>query len=823
MGANFYPACWDASGLPRDFSTVSGASSVNTDSTGASPQELLSLAASATARGLSESFFQDLVRYLAEGFGATYTLVGELVSGEAKKINVLASWRNNARGRKFVYPLEGAPCENVVGSGTCWYVDGVAEKFPKDAGLAKNSIVSYVGTPLFASDGRPLGLLAVMDKNPRKDSADLRAFLAICANRAGVELERLQAKIRSEKSEHFADRIVETSPLIIYVYDLVDRKNVYANRQLAQQLGYSTEKITEMGSNFLEQIVHPEDLPRLPLAGYWSQSADQDILSTEYRVRSADGTWRWFLGTDAIFQRSDDGGVRQILGTALEITELKNARQALENSERNYRSLFEQADDGIFIASTDRRILEVNPAACRMLGYTSEELLTLRTDDMIAPENLRELPLRFPENEPEGFFIIERVLKRKDGSRFLAEVSARMLRDGRRQAIVRDIDGRRKLEAQLQQSQKMELVGRLAGGVAHDLNNMLQAITGFAAIAQSPESEDEGKESISEILSASARARDLTQQLLAFGRRQTLKLADTNLSELLERLLRMLRRLIGATVDLRFHPMESIGNVRCDRTQIEQVVMNLCINARDAMPNGGVVAITLSNTELAAEDLTSNENAKPGPFAQMRIADDGEGISRENLTRIFEPFFSTKEKNSGTGLGLSVVHGIVEQHGGIVKVTSNPGKGTVFDVFLPTVAPSEPSTRSPTRTEFPSGGHTALVAEDDAAVRALLVRVLERAEFNVLVARDGREALDTFQKHDGEIDVAVLDVMMPHMSGQEVLERVRITHPAIPIVLCSGYTKALAISADELSGNTALLRKPFETEELLNTIRQFVR
>ncbi|HNX51350.1 MAG TPA: ATP-binding protein, partial [Thermoanaerobaculaceae bacterium] len=347
----------------------------------------------------------------------------------------------------------------------------------------------------------------------------------------------------------------------------------------------------------------------------------------------------------------------------------------------------------------------------------------------------------------------------------------------------------RRAEAQLRSSQKMEAIGLLAGGVAHDFNNILQVIRGHAGFLQeSPVASPQDREDIDAIQAAAQRAAQLTRQLLAFSRKQALNMEPLEVNALVADLAKMLRRVLGEHIDLQVLLLPEPVTLLADKGQIEQVLLNLCLNARDAMPGGGRIVLSLERTVLAAGDCARSADLKPGPHLVIKVSDTGCGMPRAVLDRLFEPFFTTKPPGKGTGLGLSVVYGIIHQHGGAISVYSEVGSGTVFRILLPLVSTELQPASDPAKAGFPVGHGTLLLAEDDPAVRTLAVRELGRNGFHVLTAGDGEEAEAVLARHHQEIRLAVLDVLMPKRSGRQVHDYLKAHHPGIRVLFCSGYT-----------------------------------
>jgi PAS domain S-box-containing protein len=376
------------------------------------------------------------------------------------------------------------------------------------------------------------------------------------------------------------------------------------------------------------------------------------------------------------------------------------------------------------------------------------------------------------------------------------------------------------LEDQLRVSQKMEAVGLLAGGVAHDFNNLLQVIKGYTAFALEASTPwEERRASLEQVRGAADRAAQLTQQLLAFGRQQTLQKGDLDLNVAITDLLRMIRRVIGEQITIAFAPGHALGNVRADRAQIDQVLLNLCLNARDALPAGGRITIEAENVLVSSTFRESHPWAKPGRYVLVTVSDNGVGMTKETAARIFEPFFTTKPKDKGTGLGLSVVYGVVKQHDGMIQVYSEPGKGTTFKIYLPIVANAFTESSSKASPLHPRGTETILLAEDEPLVRELARRILSRSGYTVLMANDGVEACALFALHGPEISLVILDVVMPQLGGPEAYERMVAARPALPVIFCSGYAGS-ALEAKIISApGSRLLAKPYGADEMLAAVR----
>jgi len=507
--------------------------------------------------------------------------------------------------------------------------------------------------------------------------------------------------------------------------------------------------------------------------------------------------------------------------------ERSHAEAELRASEATYRSLVEDSPFGIFRSTPDGQLLAVNPALVSILGYDSEEELlhkNMAADVYVDPaQRARLLDEVLMLDSLTG----ESLWRRKDAKTITVRHTARVVRDAEGRVeyfnvLVEDITEHKLLEAQLRQAQKMEAVGRLAGGIAHDFNNLLTAILGSADLlldTLSPDAPE--REDLDEIRKAAKRAADLTRQLLAFSRQQVLAPQVLDVNALLTNLEKLLRRLIGEHIELRTALAPNVGAVQADPGQLEQVIVNLAVNARDAMPQGGQLTIETANAELDEAYAAEHFPARPGSYVLLAVTDTGTGMDAQTKSHIFEPFFTTKEKGKGTGLGLATVYGIVKQSDGYIWVYSEPGHGTSFKIYLPRVAEAP----GPARPGFElsasvRGSETVFVVEDDEMVRALIRRMLETRGYTVLLAPHGDEALQLLERHPGRVDLLMTDVVMPGMSGRDLADRVAERRPGIKVLYLSGYTDDAIVRHGVLEPGIAFLQKPFSADALARKVRE---
>ena len=517
--------------------------------------------------------------------------------------------------------------------------------------------------------------------------------------------------------------------------------------------------------------------------------------------------------------------VSQQLASAVEH---KRNEEALRRSESRYRSLVQSAVYSIYRSSLEGQFLDVNPALVSMLGYDSaDEVLALdpRREVFVDSRELARLMHDFQSgNRLDN---IEVRWKRKDGKVITVRLSGSVVNslDGNQvlEIIAEDVTEQRVLENQFRQAQKMEAVGRLAGGVAHDFNNLLMVISGYTEVLlERTESRNPLYPKIQAIHQATERATSVTRQLLAFSRKQMLELKVVDVNAIVADMERLLRPLIGENVELQTRLARDLGRTRADAGQIEQVIMNLVVNSRDAMPNGGRITIQTTNVTLDKGELRREYSyIQPGSYVMLSVGDNGHGMDKETQARIFEPFFTTKEKGKGTGLGLSTVYGIIKQSGGYILVQSEVGQGTTFRIYLPRVGEAaQPASRVPVPLELNGGSETVLLVEDEESVRELVRETLEAKGYRVLEAENGEAALRLTSQHSDSIEMLITDVVMPGMSGRELSARLCASHPHTKVLYLSGYTEDAIVHEGVLEAGTAFLQKPFTLHTLARKVRE---
>jgi PAS domain S-box-containing protein len=664
------------------------------------------------ARGVSattgETFFRSLVEHIARLLEADIAFIGELVGERADRVRSIAVCNDGRIADNFEYDLVNSPCENVINDADkkiCSFPSGVQQRFPGDVMLVLRGIEGYVGTPLFDSAGRALGIMVLLYKKPVTNLKLAESMLQIFGVRAAAELERMQAE------------------------------------------------------------------------------------------------------------------------------------ESLRLSEKKYRDIFESAPIGIFQSTPDGRFISANTTLARILGYASaEELMAVNiTEDVYL--NREQRAALIDEYDSMGrAYDLELLWKKKDKTPVWIQLTAFAAKDEERKTLhyecfVRDITERKKAEdalqraeEQLRHSQKMEAVGRLAGGVAHDFNNLLTAIMGCSELLSLQLSAGDPLRPLAdEIFRAGERAAALTAQLLAFSRKQMLQPKVLSLNSVVTDLEKMFRRLIGEDIELVTVLAPDLGPVKADPGQLEQVILNLIVNSRDAMPGGGKVIIETSNVDFNDMDLSAHPDARTGPYVMLAVSDTGAGMDSETRSRIFEPFFTTKQVGQGTGLGLSTVYGIIKQSDGDISVYSEPGAGTTFKVYLPRVKAESEKRTGEKESKFagmPRGTETVLVVEDDQTVRKLACRALRLSGYHVLEAANAGEALLICERHEGLIHLMLVDVIMPQMNGRDLALRLSPLRPEMKTLFMSGYTDNAVFHQSGLDSNVLFIQKPFTPNIISRKVRQ---
>jgi PAS domain S-box-containing protein len=628
---------------------------------------------------------------------------------------------------------------------------------------------------------------------------------------------RAEAEIR-ELNRELERQVVQYRMLLDQASDAIfitdgDRNYTEVNDAACTLLGYSRDELLRMS---VPDITVPEDNPGQLLR--FSRMRTGETMLSERILRRKDGS---LVLAELNSRQLPDGRFQAIARDIM-------LRKRLEKEQLRLATAVEQADEAIVITDPSATILYVNPAFERVSGYPRSELV-----------GANSRILQSGQHDVEFYQVMWSTLLAgetwhgtlvnlsKQGSLFEEDATITPIRDSDGTVVSyvgvkRDVTHERKLEEQLRQAQKMEAIGQLAGGIAHDFNNLITAIRGYSELVRDSLPPDAGqREDIDQVLLAADRAADLTRQLLAFSRRQVLQPRILSPSETVGGIAPMLRRLLGEHIELVTRADPDLGRIRVDPSQLEQIIVNLAVNARDAMPGGGQLLIETANADVGGESGTVRAGTSLRRCVLLRVADTGTGMGEAIRARAFEPFFTTKDQGSGTGMGLAMVYGIVRQSGGEIYLLSEIGRGTTVEIYLPRVdEPAVVDSPSQLAVGVPRGSETVLLAEDEESVRTLARRALEGLGYTVIVAVDGIEAAALAERHGRPIDLLVTDVVMPHMGGPQLAGRLRATRPNLTVLYVSGFMGSAA--ADLTAPGTSVLTKPFTREQLGRAVRRAI-
>ncbi len=647
--------------------------------------------------------------------------------------------------------------------------------------------------------------------------------------------KRRMAEDALRRSEKLLSDILDGSPIPMFVIGK-DHRIIKWNKALEEYSGIRANEI--IGTDQQWRPFYKEKRPLMAdllidgkeerLSDFYIQYAKNILVEGSYEglgffpALGKDGTWLHFT---ASIIKDSKGVIIGALETLKDITEWKRTEEELRESREYLAQIINQISDPIFVKDSEHKYVLVNNAMCTFEGRTREQLLghnSFEEHDDALTESLIERESEVLRTGEEN--ISEDVVKDSQGKNhsFLAKKAFLVDKKGNRQivGVLRDITEYKRLEAQFMQAQKMDAIGALAGGVAHDFNNLLNVINGYCELVLEDLAEDNPvRKDIQQISLAGIRAQSLTAQLLAFSRKQILQPAVLDLNNVIEDSYLMLRRLIPENIDLVISPQPDLGMIYADPGQIQQILMNLVVNARDAMPQGGKVTIETANVDYDDEYVRSHPMVKTGSYEMIAISDNGVGMDETTKSRLFEPFYTTKGK--GTGLGLSIVYGIVKQSDGFIWVYSEPGQGATFKVNFPRVEGKASKLKEEIESEeMAQGIETVLIAEDESSIRSLAARILRERGYTVLEASNGQEALEVARAYAGEILLVITDVIMPEMNGKDLVAQLENGRPQIKVLYISGYTDNAIVHHGILDSGIAFLQKPFTVLNLARKVRE---
>ncbi len=676
----------------------------------------------------------------------------------------------------------------------------------------------------------------VLDRYSSPIGKDGKYYGRIITFRDITERKRSERALRASRLQ--LSEAMDLAHIVYWEYDPGARAFVFNDPFYTF---YGTTSLQEGGylmtrEEYANRFIYPEDRPLY--YQFVEQSSlkpgPESVSDMEHRIIRRDGEVRDVLARVRVV-KDDSGRIVKRYGANQDITARKQMEKAVQESEEQFRKMFEESPLGMVMAGADLRFIRANAAFCRMMGYTEQELASLTFKDITHPEHIAEDTLRVNDllTGKIPLYRTEKRYVRKDKGVVWGSSTVGIMRgrDGRflyALAIVEDItqqkqseEEKRRLESQLRQAQKMEAIGTLAGGIAHDFNNMLAVIIGNAELALDDVAGVDGpKRNMEQIITASKRARDLVKQILTFSRKTEQSKHPLKLSPLIEETCDLLRGTLPSTIRMKFQLEAESDTVYADPSQMEQVLMNLATNAAHAMGNGGgVLAFDLSGVVVTQDGLKPDAGMSPGRYVKLSVRDTGTGMTDEVQRRIFEPFFTTKAAGQGTGMGLAVVYGIVKGHNGVITVESEPGTGSVFHVFLPSVeAPA--GNRKEETGKIPRGMERILLVDDEPAVVEMTAQILERLGYDVTTAGSGIDAWSSFARDPYAFDLVLTDQTMPDLTGIDLAKRILDVRKDLPIILFTGYSEAVSPEMAKKAGITQFLAKPLVRQEVAETIRR---
>jgi PAS domain S-box-containing protein len=650
----------------------------------------------------------------------------------------------------------------------------------------------------------------------------LRRVSKVNAHLEALVASRTSALATSEQDLHRSEErlrmLLASLPDVTWT-TAASGQTIYISPNVERIIGYTEKEIYERGEKLWSSRIHPDDRQRV-IDAFHELFSEGRSFDVEYRIQCKDASWIWIY--DRAITTHEEGGVWYADGIFSDITERKEAEEAR-------RTIIQAALDGFYLVSMQGKLLEVNDAYCAMSGYSREELLQMSVRDLECQENAAEVAEHMERLTVEHSGRFETRHRRKSGEIIDIETSVTFQR-GRFACFLRNLTDRKRsekekraLEEQLQHAQKMEAVGRLAGGVAHDFNNLLMVIQSYTElVCDSLPAGDQLRQYAQQVLKATDRGASLTRQMLAFGRKQMLSPVVLDLSELIDETVRMLKRLIGEDIEVIVNSADSLWAIEADPDQMVQVLMNLCVNARDAMPQGGNLTLTTNNVKVDDSFAATHEYISHGDYVMLSVTDTGQGMSKQVQDRLFEPFFTTKGVGKGTGLGLATVYGIVKQSNGYVWFNSELEQGTTCTIYLPRVQQPVATTAVRNIEQSQRGTETLLVVEDEQALREAVCEFLRSLGYDVLAADSGQHALSIASLHNRPVDVLVTDVVMPGMSGRQISQILGSLLPALKTIYMSGYTDDAVVRHGIRESAVAFLQKPFSLATLARKVREVI-
>jgi PAS domain S-box-containing protein len=793
-------------------------------------EDALRSAALAVSSAQGPTVFQELARFLAATLKVDCAFIAVPLDGAPGWMRVLAFCLDGRVRENFDYAISGTACETVVGKAFKLYPSRLHEAFPSDTDFADLGFESYAGFPLTSSAGGPLGLVAIVSRAVMTEGEFIEAVLKIFAVRAGAELERMRGEEALRVSESSYRAIFEASEDAIFIHDWDTAAIVDVNPKACASYGYSYDEMKRLTISDISSNEYPyteeEAAKRL------AQAKSGKPVHFEWHRRSRDGSLHW---DEVTLKEAMIGGRRRIVAFTREITERKRAEQALRASEEQYRQIFNASVDAMVLRDADYRVVDANPAALAMSGYSRDEVIGTDRALLQASDLTKSIRARLKDVLAGQHVHFEGKAIIKSGKLIDVEFRGMPVQyHGRPHVltIARDLTERRRaesqrseLEAQLRQAQKMEAIGHLTGGIAHDFNNLLTTIMGYIVLAgdrQAAGGDTKLAGYLAQARRSCERARDLIQQMLTFSRGRRGEPRPLLLPSLVKESVKLFRSSLPSTVEIMTDLESEVPPVMLDPVHLDQVLLNLCLNARDAMNGVGNIRVSVSASGAGQGLCTACRAPVEGERVELCVEDDGPGIPAPILDRIFEPFFTTKDAGKGSGMGLATVHGIVHEHGGHVIVESRPGEGARIRVLFQAIsgAGREQAVAGGDRR----GGHAVaaraklrgrvLLVDDEESVAGFMDDLLQTWGLDVTVAHSGPQARELIGRDPEQFDLVITDQVMPGITGMELAREMLAVRPDLPVILYTGFSAGVEQADIESVGIRAMLPKPVDPDAL---------
>lgn len=766
---------------------------------------------------IGEKFFESSVRHFAKILDADLTLIGEISQREeGAVVRTIAFSDDGELQDNFEYELKGAPCEEATKKGMCSYLRGVAGLFPQDKTMRRRGVEAYVGVGLYDSRGQPMGIMAAMYLNPLENVKFAEAVLRIFASRAAAEIERKRAEEALRDSEATLRTVLQAAPIGIGQVG-EDRTLGWTNQLLCTMLGYSREELAGQNASILygseEQSLRVEREKHPYVIGHETESV-------ETRFQRKDGAaFDVLVSSSSVVPGDPSHGT---VFTAMDITERKRSEQQL----KRLGAAVESAGEAIVVTDSAGSIIYVNPTFEETTGYSRQEVLGQNPRILKSDKHGRAFYREMWDTLLGGRVWRGRFTnRRKDGTLYEETATISPIRDQNGRivnyvAVKRDVTGETTLQKQLFHAQKMEAIGTLAGGIAHDFNNLLQAILGYSDLLLMKKGPRDLDRKRLEVIQHAARdGAALVSRILTFSRKAESRTRPIDLNAEIRKAQELLRRTVPRMIEIKLMLAEDLQIIDADPAQVEQVLLNLAVNAQHAMPDGGQLLIETSNVSLSDEYFRTHLGAKPGHYVLLTVSDTGVGVEPDVLDRMFEPFFTTKTNGEGTGLGLAMVHGIVSQHGGYIRCYSEPGRGTSFKIYLPVSRTESLPSLAETREMPAFGTETILIVDDDDRIRDISQQMIEMGGYKVLTAPSGEEALKIYRLRKNEISLVILDLIMPGMGGKRCLRELLRIDPDVRVLVASGFSSNDLTFDEKEAGARGFVSKPYDAKDVLGAIR----